>query len=80
MAGKVAAEKESVEGEVAAENKFAKGEVAAENEMVEGEVAKKIKEFANVLKGTRREVKMLKAHNHVDKRWDARIKHIYSCY
>jgi len=60
-------EKESVEGEVAGENKFAE-EVAAENEKVEGDVAKKIKEIAHVLEDTRREVKMLKAHNHVDKR------------
>jgi len=64
---KFAAEKESVEGKVAVENKLA-GKVAAENEMVEGDVAKKIKELTHDLEDTRREVKMLNAHNHVDKR------------
>jgi len=58
----------AVKGFANVEKESVEGEVTAENELVEGDVAKKIKELTHDLEDTRREVKMLNAHNHVDKR------------
>jgi len=47
-------------------------EVAAEKKLDEGEVTTQIKQIFHVLEETRREVKMLKAHNRDDKRQNLR--------